>query len=388
MVKSELSNIHFWIPNAFEFKGGIQVYVYDFLKALVNHSRILKIKVHDKLDCSSSNFQIPDKTDFVFYGNYVSVLRTFYFSLSLFISALQDHPCLIICAHLRFAPVAFLIQKLLGIPYWIIVYGVDAWNVKDVLRKQSLKFASKIISVSEYTCDRLIQEQNLSTTKFSILPVTFDAAKFKIGFKPQYLLDRYNLRSNQPVILTICRLENSERYKGYDQIIKALPIIQKSIPDIHYILVGKGNDRSRIEDLIEMLNLQDYVTLAGFVPDEEICDHYNLCDVFAMPSKGEGFGIVYLEAMACGKPCLGGNQDGAIDALCKGQLGALVDPDSPEDIARVLTEILQGNYSNSLIYQPDLLRHKVIEAFGFEHFQKTLHKFINEYDPINRSINR
>ena len=97
-----------------------------------------------------------------------------------------------------------------------------------------------------------------------------------------------------------------------------------------------------------------------------------------MPSKGEGFGIVYLEALACGKPTLGGNQDGAIDALCHGRLGALVDPDNIEEIAQTLIQILQGTYPNSLIYQPEQLRQKVIETYGFEKFKQTLAGYLTE----------
>jgi glycosyltransferase involved in cell wall biosynthesis len=91
-----------------------------------------------------------------------------------------------------------------------------------------------------------------------------------------------------------------------------------------------------------------------------------------MPSKREGFGIVYLEALACGKPALGGDRDGAIDALCHGALGALVNPDDVGEIAQSILQILQKTYPNPLMYQPDALRQKVIDTFGFERFQQTL----------------
>ena len=148
-------------------------------------------------------------------------------------------------------------------------------------------------------------------------------------------------------------------------------------------MVGKGNDKSRIEKLIHDLNLEACVTLTGFIPDEELCDHYNLCDVFAMPSKGEGFGIVYLEALACGKPTLGGNQDGAIDALCQGELGALVDPDNIDEIAHTLVQILQGTYPHPLMYQPQALRQKVIEVYGFQAFQDKLLGLLQTTDLVN-----
>ena len=98
-----------------------------------------------------------------------------------------------------------------------------------------------------------------------------------------------------------------------------------------------------------------------------------------MPSKGEGFGIVYLEALACGKPVLGGNQDGAIDALCQGKLGVLVNPDDLDEIASNLIDILQNTHSNSLLYQPQLLQQKVIEKFGFESFKKILDSHLERH---------
>jgi glycosyltransferase involved in cell wall biosynthesis len=150
--------------------------------------------------------------------------------------------------------------------------------------------------------------------------------------------------------------------------------------------VGKGDDRPQLELFIHEHKLQDCVTLAGFVPDSELVDYYNLCDVFAMPSKGEGFGIVYLEALACGKPVLAGNQDGAMDALCQGELGALVDPDDIDAIAQTLIAILQKQYRHPLMYQPDALRQKVIDTFGFEHFQTTLSSYLERYFVSNPSL--
>jgi glycosyltransferase involved in cell wall biosynthesis len=167
--------------------------------------------------------------------------------------------------------------------------------------------------------------------------------------------------------------------------LEALPQIRQAIPDVHYIIVGKGDDRPRLEQSIHQQQLQDCVTLAGFIPDSELCNYYNLCDVFAMPSKLEGFGIVYLEALACGKPTLGGNQDGAIDALCHGELGALVDPDDVGAITKTLIQILQGNYPNPLIYQPEDLRQKVIDTFGFERFKQTLAELMQN-SPIGANL--
>ncbi|MEQ8994953.1 MAG: glycosyltransferase [Coleofasciculus sp. B1-GNL1-01] len=368
-----MKEIHLWSPNIFNFKGGIQLFLDTFIKVMQqiapnkNYHIFLK---HDNRLYSKIPFY--RNTKFHFYGQLFLPLRTFIFAVNILIYGFWKQPTLIIAGHVNFTPVAYWLKCIVGVPYWIIVYGVDAWNIERPALKTALANAEYILSISSYTRDRLLKEQNIDPAKISLLPCTLNADQFKVTSKPQYLLKRYGLTANQPIILTVARLDSSEKYKGYDKILLALPEIRNKILDVHYILVGKGSDRARIEQLITSLNLQDCVTLTGFVPDEELCDHYNLCDVFAMPSKGEGFGIVYLEALACGKPTIGGNQDGAIDALCQGELGVLVDPDNIEEITKTIIQILQGIYPHPLLYQPELLRQKVIKTYGFERFKETL----------------
>ena len=369
--------IHLWLPDIFEFKGGIQTYSALFLEALQSLYPKHKYHVFLKHDtCAKKYFTFLRDTQFHFAGTWPLALRTPIFAAQILGHGLWQRPNLIIATHLNFTMAAYWLKHLTGIPYWTVAHGVDAWNIERPALRTALKHADRIISVSSYTRDRLLQEQNLDPTKFSILPNTFDASRFQIAPKPTYLLKRYELIAENPIILTVARLDNSEQYKGYDKIIQALPDIRRQIPNVRYILVGKGSDRPRIEQLITQLKLQESVILAGFVPDKELGDHYNLCDVFAMPSKGEGFGIVYLEALACGKPTIGGDRDGAIDALCQGKLGALVNPDSMEEIATTIIQILQGKYPNPIMYKPEVLRQKVIETFGFERFKQTLAELI------------
>lgn len=374
------SHIHLWFPNIFEFKGGIQVYSTFLLQALQ--------KIYPKLDCDvflKHDTRFPDqfpflpKTRFHFAGNWSLPLRTPIFASQLIGYGLWQRPNLVISTHINFTVAAYWLKLLTGIPYWTVAHGVDAWNIKNPSLQTALKGADKILAVSSYTRNRLIKEQNLDPAKIALLPNTFDTSRFQIATKPKQLLQRYGLTKERKIILTVARLDNTERYKGYDRILSALPHIRQQIPEVHYILVGKGSDRPRIEQLIADLNLEDCVTLAGFVSDEELNDHYNLCDVFAMPSKGEGFGIVYLEALACGKPTLGGDRDGAIDALCHGELGVLVNPDDLDAIAQNLIQILQGTHPHPLIYQPEILRQKVIDTFGFAQFRKTLTKILEDY---------
>ncbi|GAB4171910.1 MAG: hypothetical protein Fur006_00370 [Coleofasciculaceae cyanobacterium] len=370
-MKNKNLVIHLWFPDIFGFKGGIQVYSSFLLNSLPilypynQYEVFLKHDTHALLDSLRH-------TNFHFAGTFPLALRTPAFAAQIVGFGLWQRPNLVISTHINFTPAAYWLKRLTGIPYWIVAHGTEVWNIQRPALQKALYHADRILAVSSYTRDRILKAHHLNPENVSLLPNTFDEHRFHIASKPQKLLERYGLTANQPLILTVGRLDSRDRYKGYDQILHALPEIRRQIPNIHYIIVGKGDDRPRLEQLIDQLQLQDCVTLAGFIPDRELCDHYNLCDIFAMPSKGEGFGIVYLEALACGKPVLGGNQDGAIDALRQGELGALVDPDDVDAIAQTIVQILQGTYPNSLIYQPELLRQKVIEYFSFDSFKKTL----------------
>jgi glycosyltransferase involved in cell wall biosynthesis len=138
------------------------------------------------------------------------------------------------------------------------------------------------------------------------------------------------------------------------------------------LLVGTGPDRARVEKLATDIGVRNAVIFAGFVSNDELCEHYNLCDLFAMPSKGEGFGIVYLEALACGKPVLAGDKDGSRDALNDGELGILVDPDDIEQIAAETICVLKREHSHPNLFRPEFLRERVTELFGFETFKQTV----------------
>lgn len=376
---SKLGNIHLWIPDIFTLKGGIQVYSNFLLQALQNIDQQANYSIFLKHDQNClSNKQYLTNTHFHFAGNIPLFLRTPFFAAQLIFYGIWQKPDLIIATHLNFTVVAYYLKRLLGIPYITIAHGVEAWNINSLGKQKALQYADKILAVSNYTRERLLTEQKLDPSKVSLLPNTFDSDRFTIQPKPNYLLERYRLTPKQPIILTVNRLSSQESYRGYDRIIEALPQIKKYLPDVHYIIVGKGDDLDRLQQSIKEQNLQDCVTLAGFISDAELPAYYQLCDLFAMPSKLEGFGIVYLEALASGKPVLGGNQDGAIDALCHGELGVLVNPDDVQEIASKIIAILLKKYDHSLLYQPEQLREKVIQYFGFEVFQETLASFANK----------
>ncbi|MBD2089984.1 glycosyltransferase [Microcoleus sp. FACHB-1515] len=356
-------HLHLWIPALSASKGGIQMYSTSLLEAIRSIAPTSQIQVFIKHDLPTSE---P-----LCFGHYPPRVRTAAFALQLLRSSLLDPPDLIISTHVNFAPIALVAHQLRNVPYWVAAHGIDVWNLRHPLKQAALQRADRILAVSRTTRDRLLS-QALDSNRVIVLPCTFAPDRFSIASKPDDLLRRYGLTADQPVILTVARLESIDRAKGYDQILHALPQIRCAIPNVHYLLVGTGGDRFRIEQLIDRLQVRSSVTLAGFVPDAELPAHYNLCDLFAMPSQQEGFGIVYLEAIASGKPTLGGDRDGAVDALCSGELGVLVNPTDIETIAQTIIQILQRTFVHPLLYQPELLRQAAIDRFGFPSFQQQI----------------
>jgi glycosyltransferase involved in cell wall biosynthesis len=367
---------HVWLPDLYATKGGIQTYSGFLLGALREVWPEPRYEVFLKNDdpegAVSGDLRLHAS------GGLPEWLRTPGFAARIGSRALLDRPRLVIAGHLNFAVVSDWLRRVAGIPYWILTYGLEAWGVERPALRRALAHASCVVSVSRYTARRLIDEQGLDPARVALLPCTFDPDRFRPRERPAELAERLGLEPGQPVVLTVARLAGRERHKGYDVVLEALPEIRREVPGLHYVIVGEGDDRRRIERRVLELGLERVVTLAGFVPDGDLPDYYALGNVFAMPSKREGFGIVYLEAMACGLPAIAGDRDGARDALVDGELGVLVDPDDVASFAGAAVEVLTGRHPNRVLYEPEELRRQVVERFGPASFRRRLQEIVGE----------
>ena len=279
-----------------------------------------------------------------------------------------DH---LISIHLNFGPVAHWAKRVFGIPYTVVAHGIDVHERLSYPKRAALRCAHQIIAVSSWTRQRVLEIDGIDPMRIAVLPNTVDQARFTVAAKPARLAERYNLHVDEKVILTVARLNSGECYKGYDRIMQALPEIQAVCGPVRFLLVGDGDDRARLEKMAGNLGLTHAVTFAGFVPDNELVEHYRLADVFAMPSTGEGFGIVFIEAMACGTPVLAGNCDGSVDALDGGRLGRLVDPNDIGAIASGIIALLKRQ-GPRLWFDRQGLHDAVIGRFGRAAFRQNL----------------
>jgi glycosyltransferase involved in cell wall biosynthesis len=247
------------------------------------------------------------------------------------------HQEMVVC-HLNLAPLARWLHQWLGIPYRVLLHGLELQGLHHESplagkRLVALARARQLIAVSSHTAFLARALPGFDQAPLVCLPNTFCADRFRL--QPQ------QPRSPLPTLLTVCRLDASEGYKGVDRVLQSLPQVIADIGPIHYLVAGRGDDLPRLQALAVSLGLQDVFTPLGFVDSANLPKLYASADAFVMPSTGEGFGIVFLEAMACGTPVLAGNRDGSVDALDGGRLGLLVDPLHSSTIAAGILQLLR-----------------------------------------------
>jgi phosphatidyl-myo-inositol dimannoside synthase len=240
----------------------------------------------------------------------------------------------VFCGHLNALPLAAMIAALLRARLWVQAHGIEAWHPRGWAYRRALARADLVTSVSRHTRQKLLQWADLPAHRVRVLPNTFTSGPAQAAGVPIGGEDR--------IILTVGRLSASEAYKGHDRIISAMPAILARIPKAVYRIVGSGDDEVRLRRLARRTGVAERVVFAGQVADRDLPGCFASAHAFAMPSTGEGFGIVFLEAAAAGLPVIGGNRDGSVDALADGRIGRLVDPSSQDEIADAVVEALEG----------------------------------------------
>jgi glycosyltransferase involved in cell wall biosynthesis len=282
---------------------------------------------------------------------------------------------IVILSHVHLLLFARIIKTLKpSIRIVLFAHGIEIWNVLAGWKKQMLS-KTDIWAVSRYTADQIIRHHGITGGQINVLNNCLDPY-FKLskpGSKPTTLLAKYGINNNQKVLLTICRIASSEQYKGYDLVIECLQHLVQVYPDLVYLLVGKADraEFERINELIARSNLKKNVILTGFVPEDELALHYQLADVFVMPSKAEGFGLVFIEAAAYGCAVIGGNADGSKDALMAGEMGNLLDPNNTAAIGEAIITALQNERHDTKAIQE-----LCFETFGYRQYKEKVSNLI------------
>ncbi|GAB2860578.1 hypothetical protein GCM10027277_31500 [Pseudoduganella ginsengisoli] len=239
------------------------------------------------------------------------------------------------------------LKKLFGCKLVIYVHGEEitqatGGRLHGNSRKKYLDAADKVVAVSSFTCDALTHKMQLQPESIALIQNGVDTGRFTPGPVPADLVEKHRLHGKK-VVLTVGRLVPR---KGVDMALQAMMRIVRQRQDIHYLVVGDGELREQLKHTIATEKLGDSVTLVGQISDADLVRYLRLCDLFIMPNRTmpdgdtEGFGLVFREANACGKPVIGGRAGGVVEAVLDRETGYLVDGTDAEDIARAVVTIL------------------------------------------------
>ena len=321
---------------AHEAVGGIAQYNRDVLDALSHDAAVEEVVVLPRIG-PGAGFAPPAK---VRYDSAAAGGKGAFLSRALAHAFGGGRYDLVYCAHINLIPAAALIARRRRIPLALAIYGIDAWRAPEsAATRESARACRHVIACSQVTLERFQTWAGAAQATTAVLPGAVHDAGFGAGPKRCDLVSRFGLKGRR-VVMSFGRMHPAERYKGFDEVIEALPALRRRSPDITYLIAGDGEDRPRLEAKARALGVADAVVFAGLVPEAGKADYYRLADAFVMAGFGEGFGFVILEALACGLPVVASTRDGSREAVLDGKLGALVDPSDPAALQAAILKAL------------------------------------------------
>ncbi|HTB79818.1 MAG TPA: glycosyltransferase family 4 protein [Opitutaceae bacterium] len=263
----------------------------------------------------------------------------------------------IVCGHVRQLFLSRLAKVFRpSLKYYLVAHGIEVWRPFGPLERMALRGAQRIFCVSDFTRRELAKNCPwLRPDQLAVLPNALDPA-FVPAVPPS--------RLRTQVIFTLTRLNAAEAYKGVDHLIMALPLIRRELPNARLRIGGTGDDQPRLQALAKANGAGDAVEFLGFVEESRVRDEFNACDLFALPSEKEGFGLVFLEAMAHGRPCLGARAGGIPEVITE-DTGMLVDYGDVPGIAAAIIAAQHRSWNVETIL--DRARH-----FSYENFRTRL----------------
>ena len=283
--------------------------------------------------------------------------------------------------------VAAWLKKLFGIPLVLLYHGFD-------LERQLQANSTKAIKALQY-CDLLITNSHYNFRRYSnLFPSATQTKILNPGVDTEYFKPNNNLKvdldwlklpfKNKQVILSIGRLVKK---KNHDMVLRSLKKVTKQFPEIIYLIVGNGPEHNNLQKLTDRFSLRENVSFFGSMQGSALVDFYNICDIFILPSKerkmdnqgnidAETFGIVFMEANACGKPVIGGNSGGIPDAIVNGVTGYLVNPSDENELAEKIIELLSNKEKARRMGEAG--RKRTVEEFDWTVVAKKFDRYLGQ----------
>jgi glycosyltransferase involved in cell wall biosynthesis len=345
--------------DAYGGHGGIALFNRELISSLAAHPRCEEVVVLPRLIVRDPEAAPPNVT----FVSAAARGRAAYVAALLTTSRRQRFD-LVICGHVNLLPLA----RFTGHAPLLVTHGIEAWKpLRNRVSNRLVNTIRALVSVSALTRDRFLSWSGFAGPTF-VLPNAVRIEKYGVRPRRTDLAERFGIGGRR-VLLTLGRIVGTERYKGFDEVLEVMPELVRRHPDVVYVVAGSGNDLPRLQEKARDLGVVGSVVFTGFVPEKDKADLYSLADVYVMPSRGEGFGFVFLEAMASGVPVIGSKHDGGREALLGGALGTLVDSSSPAEI-RVAIEDALTETRRAI---PEGLSY-----FAYERFEGRVHGIVDE----------
>jgi phosphatidyl-myo-inositol dimannoside synthase len=338
-------------PGLFEH-GGIQTYMRQTLTVLSDYAGARGAEVRC-ISLADASAVAPGGVQVVGCHR-----RKWRFALSAFRVAFRQRPSLVIVGHVGLGPVALVLSLIRLIrSYVIVLYGVDAWRRLNRLDQWAARRAAAIVAVSRYTALRFGRTNAIDPARIDIIAPCMEVTDR--GTRQPAQDSDHSLR-----VLTVSRLVSGDRDKGVDKLLKAIRRANDSGTAIDLTIVGDGDDLGRLQRLSTQLALDNHVRYTGSISSEELDSLYQSCDVFALPSRMEGFGIVFIEAMGWGKPCVGGNHGGTPEIIEDGVDGCLVEHGDVDGLASTLVRLARDTAGRTAMGACALAKAQSKYSFG------------------------
>lgn len=289
--------------------------------------------------------------------------------------AARRKPKLVLGAHPNLAPITRAMRLFAPRMKTVIcTHGIEVWEPLSTRRRNALLTATLVLSPSQATADHLTTVQGLAPDHVRVLPWALDP-----DFQIKSAGEASRLPADFPggrVILSVGRWLAAERYKGMDTLILAMPRLLLRWPDLQLVIVGSGDDRAWLENIARDSGVQRHVHLFSDIPYDALSACYEAAEIFALPSRGEGFGFVYLEAMAHGKPVIGGAHGGAPEVIQDGVSGYVVQHGDPVQLATSIDALLSNPEQARGMGEAG--RQRVDKEYRFNVFAKSFKRILRE----------
>lgn len=353
----------------FSAHGGIPAYnrmvcrALNELADLASEDRRVLIAMDRRTDLAGAAEEFSHLTLESFDGHRTSFVRR------VLATALRQRIDLALIGHVNYAPLGLLLKRIQPqMRCGVITYGTEVWSRLPRVRRRALGSADFVISISEYTKSRLVEVQGVRAERIYIPPnaVAWKGEEQRAKGEGQ--------RATALRLLSVCRLDAREQYKGIDTVIKALPAVRARVPDLEYVVVGSGSDLERHKRMAAELGLSDCVQFLGSVDERALRAAYESCDVFVLPSAGEGFGIVFLEAMHYRKPIIAANSGATPEVVRDGETGMLVESGNVEQLAAAMIALGTNQPERDRMGRAGYKR--LQENFTFDHFKRRLNEIV------------